>query len=73
MRSCRNTYFKVQSHSSSRVVFHRVRAIVHWHKIDEILACPFAEQTSIILGLPFELYLFMYIYLFVCFQFPTSN
>ena len=44
MRSCINIPSKVQSHYSSHVVFHTVCAVAS-HKIDNIYACPFAEQT----------------------------
>ena len=44
MRSCINILFKGQSHYSSHVVFHTVRAVAS-HKIHNIYAWAFAEET----------------------------
>ena len=44
MRSCINILFKGQSHYSSHVVFHTVRAVAS-HKIHNIYAWTFAEET----------------------------
>ena len=71
----RNTHFKVQSHYSSYVLFHAVRARAYLLKRGGTNPCAFAEQTkqSIISCRPIEFYLFPFIYLFCYFQFLAFN